>query len=119
MHILDCGSTACYLSILPGQRADTYRHKKTLSVEYLSRAIKLLPVQLSLSSWSILAEVYEPVNRHRIAACTQQLSDLDIRLPHGFTTRDAETRQLRESNHGIDKAPYGQTTAETCIHEAC
>ena len=29
----------CLLSILPGQRADTCRHKKPLSVEYLSRTI--------------------------------------------------------------------------------
>jgi hypothetical protein len=36
MHVR-CGSTAYYLAILPGQRPDTYRHKETLLVEYLSR----------------------------------------------------------------------------------
>ena len=29
----------CLLPILPGQRADTYRYKETLSVEALSRTI--------------------------------------------------------------------------------
>jgi len=32
----------------------------------------VVPAQLSLSSWSIPAEVYEPANRHRNAAYTQQ-----------------------------------------------
>ena len=44
-----CGSTA--YSYLPRKRADTYRHKKTLSVECLSRAI----------SWSLPAEPFQLV----------------------------------------------------------
>jgi hypothetical protein len=49
-------------------------------------AVPFQPVhaRLSLSSWSIPAEVYEPPNRHRNAACTQQsqpdLLDLPILL---------------------------------------
>ena len=62
----------------------TYRHKKILTIEYLSRAIYLVPVQLSLSSWflpswSITAVVYEPANHHRKAACTQHLPSLSTR----------------------------------------
>src|SRR2546421_3636794 len=70
-----CGSTAyCYL--IYWGRANTYTHKKTLSVECLSRAnswslsgcacpcpavpVQLVPTQLSLSSWPIPAGVYEP-----------------------------------------------------------
>jgi hypothetical protein len=42
---------ALLVAIYLGNELDTYRHKKTLSVEYLSRPIKLVPVQLNLSSW--------------------------------------------------------------------
>ena len=69
------------LSILPGGRANTYRHKKTLSVENLSRANSwslsscACPAGScpagSLSSWPIPAVVYEPANSNRHAAYSQ------------------------------------------------
>ena len=66
------------LSILPGGRANTYGHKKTLSVENLSRAIhlvpcpaipfQLVPVQLRYT----IVHVYEPASGNRHAAYSQQ-----------------------------------------------
>ena len=70
MHILVV--EALLIATYSAGRADTYTHKKTLSVENLSRANSWslsscacpYPAE-SLSSWPIPAVVYEPANSNR------------------------------------------------------
>ena len=78
------------------ERANTYTHKKTLSVENLSRANSWSLSSCacscpagscpagSLSSWPIPAGVYEPANSNRNAAYSQQLPPKLLHRPPTF-----------------------------------
>ena len=75
---------------LPGERADTYRHKEMRSTDHLTYSVRFSWSCLAepLSAVSYTAEVYERTNHNRNAAYSQQNPHIEILWTVGLKMKE-------------------------------